>query len=147
MSLSKKDFYFYTNHDTFFRYFVDNRNPKDPLKRIFYPLKYETMTGKQIQKYEYKLVRKFLWWGITNKDKLLKSDCEIVKSRWFDLGVIIASTLLFTRYFRIFLFRQEIFGFEAFLENRDMDVKFWKAFIAYALAGYLGVRQITSIYK
>lgn len=50
MSLSNKDFYFFTNRTTYYRYFVDNTSGK-LTKYIFYPQKYETMTDKQIHKY------------------------------------------------------------------------------------------------
>lgn len=115
MSLSKKDFYFITNHSTMFRYFVDNSSGK-PQRYLFYPEKYELMTSRQIIKYERNLVLKFLWWGLRNKDKMMPFDYQICTSKLIDFGLIAIGTLLLAKYSRKFLFKQEILGIENFMQ-------------------------------
>ena len=78
---------------------------------------------------------------------MLKQDYQIVKSRWIDLAVLAAGTLVLGRFFRVFLFRQELINIQTFMEARNMDVKFWKAFTAFTLVGLIGLKQMTNIYK
>lgn len=134
MSLRDKPYYFLTDRTTLFHYLVDNRTGT-PQKHIFYPSMYETMKASEIAKFEHKLVRKFLRWGILNKDKMDENDWKVCKSIVIDLTFGILGGMLMARLFRTALFRHEFVFLETLMEKKNYDVKFWKAIIAYTTVG------------
>lgn len=65
-NLQKKEFYFITDRDTSYQFFVDNTDNKSPKKHLYYPLEYENMSGKKIYQYKQSIVKKFLFWSLKN---------------------------------------------------------------------------------
>ena len=104
MSLSSKEYYFLTDRSTLFHYLIDNRQ-SPPQPHIFYPTIYETMKPKQIKKYENKLVRRFLWWSLFNRDKMEGLDWKICFSKGVDIVAGVLISLMMARQARRFLFR------------------------------------------
>ena len=75
---------------------------------------------------------------------MVPTDYKVCSSKIYDLGAIVIGTLLLASFSRRFLFKQEIIGLENFMQLRDMDVKFWKALVAYTgsfCLGYSGLKD------
>lgn len=97
--------YFVTNRESNITYLYRPRKPLDPQalfhsasdqidKFVYYPKKFETMTGAEISKYRKKFTMRFLWWGLRNRDKIIdRSDKQIVLSRIFDINTYVASSI------------------------------------------------------
>lgn len=69
-------------------------------------------------------------------------DHSVCLSKLVDFGIIAVGSLLLAKYSRKFLFKQEIITVENFMNDRNMDVKFWKALIAYGISFGLGYLEM-----
>ena len=54
---------------------------------------------------------------------------------------------MLAKFIRKFLFRQEFIVLEGELQRRNVDVRFAKAFVAYAVSFYFGWQEIKSTIK
>lgn len=112
MNLTQKPFYFITDRETLYQYFVDNISGK---RYIYYPKEYEKMTENQINKYQRSMVRKFIWWSLWNKDKMETQDWMLCFTHTLDIVGFIGLGLFLAKVTKNFLFRTDFIGIEHLL--------------------------------
>lgn len=102
--LQEKPFYFLTDRETRYTFFVDNQKGASS-KHLYYPEKYEHLTAKGVRSYKDSLITKLLRWSVRNSNKMTTTDKNICYSKLFDLGVVILGGLMLAGLFRRFLFK------------------------------------------
>jgi hypothetical protein len=64
--LKEKPFYFLTDRDTKYTFLVDNRQGKAH-RHLYLPDQFERMTSREVREYKWRLVYRFMWWGLLNR--------------------------------------------------------------------------------
>lgn len=107
-------YFFYTAPYTNYKYLcILDSEKRAYTKHLYFPSKFEKLSNKQIETYQSRLVARFLWFTIFNKNKFYNPyDYRIAVSRIFDLN---SQTLLMS--FSGMLLYKVLSNFEApFLE-------------------------------
>ena len=99
------------------------------------------MTDQQISKYQNSLVRRFLWWGLWNQEKMEINDWKIVTAKIINIVGLNCLAFFAGAIFRSFLFKHEFITIESLLETYSMNIKFWKSLVAYSSCLYLAYRE------
>ena len=105
--LKEKPFYFLTDRETKYTYFVDNRGT-EPQKHLYYPEQFETMSGSQIRSYKWKMVNQLMRWSLFNSEQMTVTDRKICASKILDLGFTLLTGLIMGSFMRRALFRIEM---------------------------------------
>lgn len=135
-----------TDRDTKYSYLVDNRGSKSN-KHLYYPDQFETMTSKEIRSYKWKLVYRFMWWGMFNKEQMTTTDKNICYSKIIDFGLTLATGLFFGSFFRRILFRIEFPFMEMALQRSIFSPRWVKTMFAYSIAGVTTYNAVSRIMK
>ena len=131
-----KPFYFLTDRDTKYLYFIDNSNRSSPTRTLYYPKQFGTMTTPQLQKYKNAIRRKFIFWAIFHPSKLAPADRLICYSKAVDLIGTVLIGMVAARQLRKLFFRMEFPILQTSMENVGLNVRVTKSLFSYGVCVY-----------
>lgn len=142
--LKDKPFYFLTDRDTHYTYFVDNTQQQ---KHLYYPQQFETMSPQQIRNYKWALVRSLILWAPLHPERMTNTDHRICLSKAIDVVLTAAAGLLMGSVARRALFRIELPFFDMAFQRSTFQPRWIKAAAAYSFASMATYRSLKGILK
>lgn len=142
--LKDKPFYFLTDRDTHYTYFVDNTAHQ---KHLYYPQQFETMSPQQIRNTKWSLVRSLILWAPFHSEQMTNTDHRICISKAIDAVFTIAAGFLMGSVGRRALFRIELPFFDMAFQRSVFQPRWIKAAAAYTFAAVATYNSFKGILK